>query len=51
MRNYDVSGASAACEYLADEGHIGKASTPLRLTKRSSVDVEELAFFYVEATR
>jgi predicted nucleotidyltransferase len=49
MRNYDVSGASAACEYLADEGHIGKASTPLRLTKRSSVDVEELAFFYVEA--
>lgn len=46
-RSYDVSGASAACEYLADEGLIGKASLPCRLTKKSSVDVEELAFFYL----
>jgi hypothetical protein len=49
-RNYDVSGASAACEYLADERLIGKASTPLRLTKKSTVDVEELAFFYLGDT-
>jgi hypothetical protein len=46
-KNYDLSGVSSACEYLADQGLIGKASTAIRLTKRSNVDVEELAFFYV----
>ena len=46
-RHFDVSGATVACEYLADEGLIGKASTPLRLTKKSSLDVEELAFFHL----
>ena len=40
------SGVTTACEYLADQGLIGKASTPVRLTKRSNVDVQELAFFY-----
>ncbi len=44
-RNLDVSGVTAACEYLADEGRIGKASTPVRLTRKSNVDVQELAFF------
>jgi hypothetical protein len=44
-RNFDVGWASAACEYLADQGLIGKASSPVRLTKRSKIDVEELAFF------
>ena len=39
---------TTACEYLADQGLIGKASAPVRLTKRSNVDVQELAFFYVE---
>jgi hypothetical protein len=34
-----------ACEYLADQGLIGKAAVSVRLTKRSTVDVEELAFF------
>ena len=47
-RNFDVSGVTTACEYLADQGLIGKASTPVRLTKRSNVDVQELAFFYLE---
>ena len=47
-RNLGVAGVSAACEYLADQGLVGKASTPLRLTKRSNVEVQELAFFYVE---
>ncbi len=46
-RNFDVGGVSLACEYLADEGLIGKASTPVRLTKKSNIDVQELAFFYV----
>jgi uncharacterized protein len=47
-RNLGVMGVSTACEYLADQRLVGKASTPLRLTKRSNVDVQELAFFYVE---
>ena len=44
-RNYDVGGVMTACEYLADQRLIGKASISVRLTKRSNVDVEELAFF------
>ena len=41
-------GVTTACEYLADEGLIGKASTAVHLTRRSNVTVEELAFFYSE---
>jgi uncharacterized protein len=48
-RNLDVRGVTTACEYLADQGIIGKASAPARLTKKSNVDVQELAFFYVGA--
>ena len=44
-RNFGIRGATAACEYLADQGLIGKASLPVRLTKRSNVAVSELAFF------
>jgi len=47
-RNLDVGGVTTACEYLADQGRIGKASTPARLTKKSNVEVQELAFFYLE---
>ncbi len=43
------SGVTTACEYLADQGLIGKASTPVRLTKKSNVEVQELAFFYLRA--
>jgi uncharacterized protein len=46
-RNLDISGVTAACEYLADQGRIGKASTPVRLTRRSNVEVQELAFFHL----
>jgi hypothetical protein len=49
MRNFGLEGVTAACEYLADRGLIGKASTPVRLTKRSNVAVEELAFFHLAA--
>jgi predicted nucleotidyltransferase len=48
-RNLGIAGVTLACEYLADQGLIGKASTPVQLTKRSNVDVEELAFYYLEA--
>jgi predicted nucleotidyltransferase len=47
-RNLDVGGATLACEYLADLGLIGKASTPVQLTRRSNIEVQELAFFYLE---
>lgn len=48
QRNFDVQGVTAACEYLADQGIIGRASTPVQLTKRSGISVQELAFFYLE---
>jgi len=46
QRNFDVCGVTTACEYLADQGLIGKVSTPVQLTKKSNVRVQELAFFY-----
>ena len=45
-RNFDVSGVTTACEYLADQGLIGKVSTPVRLTKKSNIEVQELAFVF-----
>jgi uncharacterized protein len=48
-RNYGVGGVVTACEYLAYRGLIGKAATSVRLTKRSTADVQELAFFYTGA--
>lgn len=48
-RNFGLQGVTTACEYLADQGLIHKASTSARLTKKSNVAVQELAFFYTEA--
>jgi hypothetical protein len=42
-----VSGVTTACEYLSDRGVLGKAGTPLRLTKKSNIQVQEMAFFFV----
>jgi hypothetical protein len=50
-RNFDVSCVTTACEYLADQGLIGRASTPVRLTKKSNIQVQELAFFYMGGPR
>ena len=47
-KSFDVHGVTTACEYLADEGLIGKASTAVQLTRRSNVTLEELAFFSSE---
>jgi hypothetical protein len=44
-RQFNIGGVTTACEYLADQGRIGKASIAARLTKRSNADVQELAFF------
>jgi hypothetical protein len=45
QRNFGIEGVTEACEYLADQGVIGKAPLPVRLTKRSNIAVNELAFF------
>jgi len=47
-RNLDVEGVTGACEYLSDRGLISKVSTPLQLTKRSNISVQEMAFVYVQ---
>ncbi|HKE26852.1 MAG TPA: hypothetical protein VKB88_31080 [Bryobacteraceae bacterium] len=47
QRNFGMGGVTGACEYLADQGLIGKASLPRRLTKKSTIAVEELAFFHL----
>ena len=46
-RHLNVSGVTAACEYLADRQLIGKASAPVRLTKKSNIEMQELAFFHI----
>ena len=44
-RTFDVEGVTPACEYLADLGMLGKVALPVRLTKKSTTDVQELAFY------
>jgi hypothetical protein len=44
-RNFDVDCVTTACEYLADQGLLGKAGVSVQLTKKSNVGVQELAFF------
>jgi hypothetical protein len=46
-RHLDVGGIPLACEYLADLGLIGKVSTPVQITRKSNVTVEELAFVHL----
>ena len=46
-RNFGIGSVTGACEYLADQGLVGKASLPVRLTRKSNVNVEELAFFHL----
>src|ERR1051326_7512987 len=49
-RHLNVTGVTTACEYLADRQMIGKVSAPVRLTKKSNIEVQELAFFYLTDT-
>lgn len=46
-RHFGIAGVTTACEYLADRGLIGKVSTPVQITKKSNVTVEELAFVHL----
>jgi hypothetical protein len=45
-RQFNLAGVTIACEYLSSQGIIGKASLPAHLTRKSSAQVQELAFFY-----
>jgi len=45
-RHFNLNHVTTACEYLADQQLIGKASLPVRLTKKSTIEVQELAFFW-----
>jgi uncharacterized protein len=46
LRHFNIDHVTTACEYLADQQLIGKASLAVRLTKKSTIDVQELAFFW-----
>ena len=46
-KNFGLDSVTIACEYLADRGLLGKVSSPARLTRKSNIEVEELAFFHV----
>jgi uncharacterized protein len=48
VRRFGIEGVTTTCEYLADQGLIEKASSPVRATKRSSTSLQELAFFLPE---
>lgn len=47
-RTHNIECVSAACEYLADLGLMGKAATTIQLTKKSNATVQELAFFHLQ---
>ena len=47
-RRFGVECVTTACEYLADQGLIAKASSPVRATKRSGTSLQELAFFLAD---
>ncbi|MGH7472032.1 MAG: hypothetical protein ACRENP_29125 [Longimicrobiales bacterium] len=51
QRNLGVEGVTVACEYLADQRLIGKASVGVQLTRKSNVSVQELAFFGLSDNR
>lgn len=45
-RQWGIEGVDIACEWLADEGFLHKLATPVRLTDRSHVEVEEAAYYH-----
>jgi predicted nucleotidyltransferase len=45
-KQMQVEGVDSACEWLADENVIRKVSSPVRLTEKSRVSVEETAYYY-----
>src|SRR5262245_4733923 len=50
-RNFGIEGVTLACEYLADQMIIGKVSIATHLTKKSNIEVQQLAFVHLEKAR
>src|SRR5437016_203724 len=50
-RNFGTEGVTLACEYLADQGIIGKVSIGTHLTRKSNIEVQQLAFVHMEKAR
>jgi len=48
-KQYDVDCVTIACEYLAHRGDIGRTTTSVRLTRRSHVNMQEIAFYFLES--
>jgi len=46
LKQRNVQFAFLACEWLASEGFLKMVATPARLTEKSRVDVEEVAYYY-----
>ncbi len=44
-RNFAIEGIAMACEWLSDEAIIERMALPVRLTTKSKVNVEEVAFY------
>jgi uncharacterized protein len=47
-RHFGIAGVTTACEYLADHRLIGRAAVATRLTRRSRVEVQEMAFYALD---
>lgn len=43
---HNLTGMDTACEWLADQEVIRKIATPVRLTEKSRIDVQEAAYYY-----
>jgi len=50
-RNLGIEGATLACEYLADQQLIGKVSITTHLTKKSNIEMQQLAFVHMGRAR
>jgi predicted nucleotidyltransferase len=50
-RNFGVEGVTLACEYLADQKLIGKVSISTHLTRKSNIEVQQLAFVHMGKAR
>jgi len=50
-RNFGIEGVTLGCEYLADQNLIGKVSIAAHLTRKSNIEVQQLAFVHMEKAR
>ena len=46
MKQMQLASVDTVCEWMADENMIQKLSTPVRVTEKSRICVEETAYYY-----